>query len=73
MCKPWLTDDEKRSEKALETLHARWPELGFVDLDMCTEKDVSRHKVTLDGRFTTGQLREIIEAMDSLSVANCED
>lgn len=67
MNEPWLTNDEKRSNHAESILHDRWPGLGFVDLDECTDNDTSRNKATLDGRFTAGQLRAIANAMDSLS------
>lgn len=63
---PWLTEDENRARLFLEQLQARWPELGFLDLDACTDKDPERRKATLDGRFTSEHLRAIAECMDSL-------
>jgi len=67
MSEPWLTDNEKRANHAESLLSNRWADLDFVDLDMCTDKDKSRHKANLDGRFTAEQLRAIADAMESLA------
>jgi len=65
----WLTCQETISDNAESDLDDKYKheDIGFFDLDMCTDNDKSRHKATLDGRFTSEQLRDIADAMDNLS------